>query len=246
MCTDSHGHGLVLKAISGNRVWRWQRMEANDWRLQRTELCHGEQPQPNSHVEAATTYRYIHVRNYRSYNNMVGIHDLAVLGHLAEMGCFGQNRLGEGKGVSLNKMLMNKFIAFKEPTIAIQNKLDFEVHCWDSAVESVLLLVASPTNSEQTSLLWKTAAFQIWGHRILFRDADRGGWGQREILQLSSIPSEENLFLGGGGTLGFSIACNRNSILTVSALLGTPSSSCPCFFFCIPGLCWVSQWAFVF
>ena len=64
------------------------------------------------------------------------------------MCCFGQNRLGEGKGVSLNNMLMNKFIAFKEPTIAIQNKLDFEVHCWDSTVESVLLLVASPTNSE--------------------------------------------------------------------------------------------------
>ena len=54
----------------------------------------------------ATTYRYIHVRNYRSYSNMLGIHDLAVLGHLAEMGCFGQNRLGEGKGVSLNNMLV--------------------------------------------------------------------------------------------------------------------------------------------
>lgn len=44
VCTDSHGHGLVLKAMSGNGTRKWQRREANDKGLQRIELCHGEQP----------------------------------------------------------------------------------------------------------------------------------------------------------------------------------------------------------
>lgn len=58
----------------------------------------------------ATTYRCVRVRNHRSNNDMLGIHDLTVLGHLlAETGCFGQNRLlwskrvrEGGKGVSLS------------------------------------------------------------------------------------------------------------------------------------------------
>lgn len=83
---------------------------------------------------------------------------------------------------------------FKEAIIAIQNELDFEVHCW-TAVESVFLLVTPLTHS-------RTDVFSGRHHHTPSRFGD---------IEFSFIRQIEAGVGEGRGKPGF-LACLQSSI----------------------------------